>query len=103
MPDEQPAAAANQDLAAKVVSAYLRRNQVAADQLASLISTVHQALANLGKPAAEALVERTPAVSIRRSVQHDKVTCLECGWAGSMLRRHLTTGHGLTVDAYRAR
>ena len=103
MPDEQPAASANQELTAEIVAAYVRRNQVGADQLASLISTVHQALGDLGKPAAEAVVERTPAVSIRRSVQHDKVTCLECGWAGSVLRRHLETAHGLTVDQYRAR
>jgi predicted transcriptional regulator len=71
MPDEPPTTSANRDLAVTVVSAYLRRNQVAADQLASLISTVHQALADLGKPTSEAVVERTPAVSIRRSVQRD--------------------------------
>jgi predicted transcriptional regulator len=103
MPDETPPTSTNRDLAVTVVSAYLRRNQIAVDQLTSLISTVHQALADLGKPISEAVVERTPAVSIRRSVQHDKVTCLECGWAGSVLRRHLGTAHGLTVDQYRAR
>src|SRR5580700_9410528 len=105
MPDETetPATSTNRDLAVTVVSAYLRRNQVAADQLASLISTVHQALADLGKPASEAVVERTPAVSIRRSVQRDFVVCIECGWRGKMVRRHLGTAHGLTVDAYRAR
>jgi predicted transcriptional regulator len=102
MPDEQPAASANQELTAEIVAAYVQRNQIAVDQLTSLISTVHRALADLGKPISEAVVERTPAVSIRRSVQHAKVTCLECGWAGSVLRRHLTT-HGLTVDQYRAR
>jgi predicted transcriptional regulator len=103
MPDEQPAASANQELTAEIVAAYVQRNQIAVDQLTSLISTVHQALADLGKPISEAVVERTPAVSIRRSIQHDKVTCLECGWAGSVLRRHLGTAHGLTVDQYRAR
>jgi predicted transcriptional regulator len=103
MPDEQPAAAANRALAVTVVSAYLRRNQVAADQLASLISTVHQALADLGKPTSEAVVERTPAVSIRRSVQRDYVVCIECGWRGKMVRRHLGTAHGLSIEQYRAR
>jgi predicted transcriptional regulator len=103
MPDEQPAAATNRDLAVMVVSAYLRRNQVATDQLASLISNVHQALADLGKPASEAVVERTPAVSVRRSVQRDYVVCIECGWRGKMVRRHLGTAHGLTVEQYRAR
>jgi predicted transcriptional regulator len=42
-------------------------------------------------------------VSIRRSVQRDYVVCLDCGYRGQMIRRHLMTAHGLTVDAYRAR
>src|SRR6202790_804444 len=103
MPDETPPTSTNRDLAVTVVSAYLRRNQVAADQLASLISTVHQALADLGGPAEEAPVERTPAVSIRRSVQRDYVVCIECGWRGKMVRRHLSTAHGLSIEQYRAR
>jgi predicted transcriptional regulator len=103
MPDEQPAVAANRELTAEIVAAYVRRNQINAEQLGTLISTVHQTLANLGGPAEEAPVERTPAVSIRRSVQRDFVVCIECGWRGQMVRRHLTTAHGLTVDAYRAR
>jgi predicted transcriptional regulator len=98
MPDEQPS-----EFTAKIVAAFLRRNQLGADQLASLITTVHAALQQLGKPAAEVVIERTPAVTIRRSVQHDRVTCLECGWSGSVLRRHLTTRHRLTPDQYRAR
>jgi predicted transcriptional regulator len=28
---------------------------------------------------------------------------LECGWRGQMLRRHLATGHELTVEQYRVR
>ncbi len=98
MPDEQPS-----EFTAKIVAAYVRRNQVPPDQLGTLIATVHHALADLGKPATEALVERTPAVPIRRSVHHDYVVCLDCGWRGQMLRRHVTTAHGLSVEQYRAR
>jgi predicted transcriptional regulator len=103
MPDESPTASANRELTAEIVAAYLRRNQTASDQLATLISTVHQALAGLGKPPAEAAVERTPAVSIRRSITATAVICLDCGWKGQMLRRHAATAHGLTVEQYRAR
>jgi predicted transcriptional regulator len=103
MSDEPAAASANQELTVEIVVAYVRRNQVAADQLASLISTVHQSIADLGGPAEEAPVERTPAVSIRRSVQRDYVVCIECGWRGKMVRRHLGTAHGLSVEQYRAR
>ena len=103
MPDEPPTASINQELTAEIVAGYVRRNQVGTDQLASLISTVHQALANLGKPATEAPGEKKPAVSARQSVQRDHVVCMDCGWKGSMLRRHLTAAHGLTSDQYRAR
>lgn len=103
MSDDQPTTSVERALAAKIVGAYLRNHQVPAEQLASLISTVHEALGRLGKLSAEPASERTPAVSIRRSVQRDFVVCIECGWKGSMLRRHLTTAHGLTVDQYRAR
>jgi predicted transcriptional regulator len=103
MSDKSLSASANRELTAEIVAAYVRRNQIVAEQLGTLISTVHQALSDLGKPAAEAVVERTPAVSIRRSVQRDYVVCIECGWRGKMVRRHLGTAHGLTVDAYRAR
>jgi len=103
MPDEPPTAPANRELAVTVVSAYLRRNQVGADQIGSVISTVHAVLAGLGKPAEEAVVERSPAVSIRRSITANFVVCVDCGYRGQMLRRHLTTAHGLSVEQYRAR
>jgi predicted transcriptional regulator len=101
MPDEPQSTTLGRELATKIVAAYVRRNQIGADQIGSLISTVHRALARTGKPAKES-EELTPAVPIRRSVQHDRVICLECGWAGKMLRRHIT-GHALSVDEYRRR
>ena len=103
MPDETPSASINRELTTEIVAAYVRRNQVSSDQLGTLISTVHQALAGLGKPVAEIDAQRTPAVPVRRSVHRDYVVCLECGWRGLMVRRHLATGHGLTVEQYRAR
>jgi predicted transcriptional regulator len=103
MSDEPLPASANRELTAEIVAAYVRRNQIVAEQLGTVISTVHQALSDLGKPAAEAVVERTPAVSIRRSVQRDYVVCIECGWRGKMVRRHLGTAHGLSIEQYRAR
>ena len=103
MPDEPTIASTDRELTAEIVAGYVRRNQIGTDQLASLISTVHQALANLGNPATEAPSERKAAVSARQSVQPDYVVCMDCGWKGSMLRRHLTAAHGLTTDQYRAR
>jgi predicted transcriptional regulator len=87
---------------AQIVAAYLRHNQLPTDQLASLVSKVHEAFGNLGK-APEPVAERTPAVPIRRSVQRDAVVCLECGWRGYTLRRHLMRRHRLSPTEYRAR
>ena len=103
MPDEPPSPTLDRELTTNIVAAYVRHNQIGADQLPVLISTVHQALVGVGKPAAETGGERTPAVPIRRSVHRDYVVCLECGWRAQMLRRHVAIGHELTVEQYRAR
>jgi predicted transcriptional regulator len=36
----------------------------------------------------------TPGGPVRRSVRRDHVVCLECGFRGLTLRRHLRTWHG---------
>jgi predicted transcriptional regulator len=87
---------------AQIVAAFLKRNQVPSTELRTLIASVSQSLATLGQaPIAPAPL--SPAVSIRRSVTADEITCLECGREGQMLKRHLMTAHDLTVDEYRAR
>jgi predicted transcriptional regulator len=103
MADEQQPTSGNRELTTQIVAAYIRKNPVAADALPALISAVHEVLARLGTPPGEPEAERTPAVSIRRSVQREFVVCLECSWRGRMLKRHLTSAHGLDVAAYRAR
>ena len=52
-------------------------------------------MANIGK------IE--PAVPIDRSVFPDRLVCLECAMPFKMLKRHLLSEHGLTVEAYRRR
>ena len=83
----------------KIVGSYLRHHTVGASQLPDLITLVHRSLSELALPA---LVEEvlTPAVSVRQSVRHDYVVCLECGYRGKTLRRHIRHRHGLTRDEY---
>jgi len=88
--DDQPAVSANCELATKIVAAYVRRSQIGADQIGALISNVHQALADLGKPGQQAAGPRTPAVPIKQSVRLDYVVYLECRRRGQTLRRHIT-------------
>jgi predicted transcriptional regulator len=96
--------ATNVDLrsATKIIASYVRNHKLSPDQLAALIVSVQQALRELGKPA-QIATPRTPAVPIRRSVQRDHVICLECGFRGKTLRRHLGTRHGLQIADYMRR
>jgi predicted transcriptional regulator len=103
MADEQQPTSGNRELTTQIVTAYIRKNPIGADALPAMISAVHEALGRLGTPPEDPVVERTPAVPIRRSVHRDYVVCLECGHRGQMVRRHLAAAHGLTVEEYRAR
>ena len=87
---------------AEIVSRYVAHNTVAAGDLPNLIAIIHRSLAELGGPP-EVPVIAKPAVAINRSYGRDFVICLECGWRGTMLRRHLTTAHALSPRDYRAR
>jgi predicted transcriptional regulator len=40
-------------------------------------------------------------VPIKRSVQDDQITCLECGLKFKSLKRHLMTHHTLSPEEYR--
>ena len=89
---------------AAIVSAYVKQNAVAPGDLPALIATVAAALSTLGKePAAPEAAPLSPAVPIRRSVTANAITCLDCGWSGKMLRRHLSNAHGLSPEQYRER
>jgi predicted transcriptional regulator len=90
---------ANSHLTAKIVRSYVRHHTVGTGQISDLITTVHRAMAQLGQPVQPEEV-RTPAVSVRRSVSQDYVVCLDCGYRGKTLRRHISTRHGLSRDEY---
>lgn len=89
----------------KIVSAYAKRNVLSADQLPELIAIVHSAFARLesGQSSEELQKVLVPAVSVKRSVQRDTITCLDCGSTQKMLKRHLMRVHQLTPDQYRQR
>jgi predicted transcriptional regulator len=89
---------------AEIVAAYVGHNTVSPTELPALIIRVSEAFATLGQvPAIATDQPLTPAVSVRRSVRPEAITCLDCGWAGQMLKRHLTVAHGHSVDEYRSR
>ena len=91
------------DLTAKIVTAYLQSNPLAARDLPDLINTVHVALAGSPLPVAALDGLRQPAVPIKRSVTPEALVCLECGRPQKTLKRHINSAHGLTPDQYRAK
>jgi predicted transcriptional regulator len=93
------AQSANPHLTAKIVGSYLRHHTVGASELPNLITSVHRALTDVGQPNPPK-IPLTPAVSVRQSVRHDVVVCLDCGYRGKMLRRHISTRHGLSPKEY---
>ena len=86
-------------LTAEIVGSYVRHHTVGASQLPNLIASVHRTLVELGQPNPPEEV-LTPAVSMQQSVRHDYVVCLDCGYRGKTLCRHISTRHGLTRDEY---
>jgi len=92
----------NPHLTAKIVVSYVRHHRLVPDQLADLITSVHRAIGQVGQPPEPEEV-LTPAVSVRRSVHRDYVICLDCGYRGKTLTRHIATRHGLSADEYRQR
>jgi predicted transcriptional regulator len=89
----------NPHLTAKIVGSYLRHHTVGASELPNLITSVHRALTDVGRPNPPE-VALNPAVSVRQSVRQDSVTCLDCGYRGKTLRRHIRSRHGLNADEY---
>ena len=90
-------------LASDIVAAHVSNNSIAGDELPSLIQNVYGALAGLTGKGASSEVPPEPAVSIRSSIKPDSITCLDCGKKMKMLKRHISTDHGLTTDEYRQR
>jgi predicted transcriptional regulator len=89
-------------LTTKIVVSYVRHHRLLPDQLADLITSVHRAIGQVGQPPEPDEV-LTPAVSVRRSVHRDYVICLDCGYRGKTLTRHIAARHGLSGDEYRQR
>jgi predicted transcriptional regulator len=90
-------------LVTEIVSAYLSKNPVAADELPALIKKVHATLGGFAAGAEERALPRAPAVSVKKSVQPDYIVCLEDGKKLKMLKRYLRSRYKLSPAEYRER
>ena len=91
-------------MTADIVAAYVSNNDVKPEDLASLIRTTYDALGGVatGK-AQEVPVALVPAVSVKKSITADYLTCLEDGRKFKSLKRHLRTKYDLSPEAYRTK
>jgi len=91
-------------MTADIVSAYLGKNVLPAQQIPDVINTVFTSLSSLNEPPKEPRRETAkPAVPVRKSVTPDYIICLEDGKMLKMLKRHLRANYNMTPDEYRAR
>jgi predicted transcriptional regulator len=96
-----PNASPSVELAAKILSAYVTRNNVPAGALPDLLSEVHRSIAALDSGRASQISRPTDA-QIRASIRPDALISFEDGKPYKALRRHLTI-RGLTPEAYKAK
>lgn len=100
------------ELATELTIAWLSNanTRASADEVPAFLARMHEAVNALGaggtpadEPAAEAPVEHTPAVSVRKSLaSKDHIISMIDGKPYKTLRRHLSS-NGMTPDEYRAR
>lgn len=88
---------------ADIVTSYLRHNPLDPAQVPGLIDLVYRTLSQLASPLPVPVAVKTPIIAVRRSITSDYIVCLDCGYRGKVMRRHLSRVHGLTPDAYRTR
>lgn len=93
------------EVTADVVSAFVAKNAVPANELPAMIRAVHGAIVNLtigSRVAMNGNQPAVPAVPVSLSIEPDFLVCLEDGKKFISLRRHLRS-LGITPEAYRAK
>ena len=94
------------EITAEVVSAYVANNTLPASELPALVTDIHATLSGLvGKSGPNGNVaekeKQKPAVSIKKSLTPEILTCLECGLEFKSLKKHLRASHDISPEEYR--
>ncbi len=106
---EKPECGMAQDFLSLVVdltSAYISKNPVKVDEVKTIMREFSDALIDELRFVNQTIANnptRRPAVAIEDSVHDDYLTCLEDGKKLQMLKRHLMSVYGMTVDQYKER
>lgn len=90
------------EITSEVVAAYVSNNPLSSTDLPNLIREVHSTLSAVsGAGNALPAEPQKPAVTIRKSLGHDYLICLEDGQKFKSLKRHLKSHYDLSPDEYR--
>lgn len=90
------------ELAADIVSAYVRNNSVPSSELPTLISDIHATLLKITDSSPEQMNDSLkPMISAKKSITDDYLICLEDGKKFKSLKRHLRTKYNMTPEQYR--
>lgn len=89
----------------RIAAAYVAHQHVALEELPTILSRIYQALSSVNENTAVMTHNplRAPAVPIEESIHDEYLVCLEDGKKLQMLKRHLSTMYGMTLDQYKAR
>jgi predicted transcriptional regulator len=92
----------SEQLAARIVSAFVEHNSVSRSELTALFDQVHGAIGRIeAGDIAEMPKSLSPAAPPNKSVLEDHIICLEDGLKFRMLKGHLRASHQLTPAQYR--
>ncbi len=89
----------------QIVAAYVSNHQVLLEELQSVFGKVYQILADANRNPGS-LKNRSPlvpAVPIEESITDEYIVCLEDGKKLQMLKRHLNTVYGMSLEQYKER
>lgn len=90
-------------LTTEIVSSHLANNQVATEEIPTIIQKVYKTLAGVNYDAIDNMDRPQPAVPIKKSITDDYIVCLEDGKKLKMLKRHLKTAYNMSPEEYKER
>ena len=91
------------EMAVEIVASHASSTTMSKEELIAEIASVYQALAALekGETVQVAAEEAKPALSAKKSIGKNAITCLICGKSMKTLANHLMSAHALKPGQYR--
>jgi len=93
-------------MTAEIIQSQITSKQMTTDEIKAALTETFQALKSLQDTEAGGVIEPeveeiSPAMDPKKSIQKNKIICLECGQEFKMLSPKHLRSHGLTAKEYR--